>query len=61
MEEATPVLPALRLDQVTKAFGHVVALRHGKLTMHRGSIQALHRSEWIRGLNPPASSRHLAM
>ncbi len=21
---------------------------------------ALHRSEWIRGLNPPASSRHLA-
>ena len=25
-----------------------------------GPIEALHRSEWIRGLNPPASSRHLA-
>ena len=25
-----------------------------------GAFVALHRSEWIRGLNPPASSRHLA-
>lgn len=24
-------------------------------------LMALHKREWTRGLNPPASSRHLAM
>lgn len=36
----TPVA-ALRLDKVFKSFGHVVALRSGTLTLHRGSIHAL--------------------
>ena len=27
----------------------------------RAGLLALHRSEWIRGLNPPASRRHRAM
>lgn len=34
-------VPALELRSVTKAFGQVIALRDGKLSLHSGSIHAL--------------------